>query len=211
MRQRRLKYLDERLANVADLLDYDGKENKGKWRDVLGKEKIFLEIGCGKGKFVCSHAEADPDLGFIAVEGQINAVVRAAEKLKESGLSNVYYIASYIHDIHEYFDVGEVDGIYLNFSDPWPKAKHEKRRLTHRDNLNGYMDVLKEDGFIEFKTDNQNLFEFSVAEVLSQEYDILEITRDLENDDFTSKLFKTEYEERFLAMGKKINYMRIGR
>lgn len=211
MRQRRLKYLDERLENVSDILDRDGKGNKGVWRQVTGKEKLFLEIGCGKGQFACTHAQDEPKSCFVAVEGQLNAVVRAAEKVKAKEIDNVYLIASYIHDIREYFEEGELDGIYLNFSDPWPKAKHEKRRLTYRENLRAYMQVLKPEGFIEFKTDNDEFFEFSVEEVKALEYNIQEFTRDLESENFSSKFFKTEYEERFLAMGKKINYMRIGR
>lgn len=113
--------------------------------------------------------------------------------------------------MRDYFEDGELDGIYLNFSDPWPKEKHKRRRLTHRDNLKAYMKVIKPGGFIEFKTDNDELFEFSVEEAKMLEYNILEMTRNLETEAFESKNFKTEYEERFIAMGKKINYIKIGR
>lgn len=211
MRQRRLKNLEERLEKVSAFLDYDGKENKGNWHSIMPGDKLFLEIGCGKGQFVCSHALADPYSGFIAVEGQLNAVVRAAEKVQKAECDSIYLLATYIHDLRDYFEDGELDGIYLNFSDPWPKEKHKRRRLTHRDNLKAYMKVIKPGGFIEFKTDNDELFEFSVEEAKMLEYNILEMTRDLETEAFESKNFKTEYEERFIAMGKKINYIKIGR
>lgn len=211
MRQRRLKNLEERLEKVSAFLDYDGKENKGNWHNIMPGDKLFLEIGCGKGQFVCSHALADPYSGFIAVEGQMNAVVRAAEKVQKTECDNIYLLATYIHDLRDYFEDGELDGIYLNFSDPWPKEKHKRRRLTHRDNLKAYMKVIKPGGFIEFKTDNDELFEFSVEEAKMLEYNILEMTRNLETEAFESKNFKTEYEERFIAMGKKINYIKIGR
>lgn len=133
------------------------------------------------------------------------------EKAEEAGLPNLKVFMEYIHDIHEYFEEGELEGIYLNFSDPWPKERHAKRRLTHRRNLTGFMDVLIPGGAIEFKTDNDSLFGFSLEEIRDLGYEILEMTRDLHNDpaDYQSKAFPTEYEERFSGRGKNINYVKF--
>lgn len=236
MRQRRLKDLDERMERFADYIDTDGKQNKGKWKSLFpacvlsddqkvtlkdleqsdsldvdsntGKE-LCLEIGCGKGKFICSLAEAHPHWNLIGIEGQESVIVRAAEKVKDSELENIYLVSSYVRDLRDYFEEGELDRIFLNFSDPWPKAKHAKRRLTYRENLKAYMDVLKEGGTIEFKTDNEGLFDFTLEEIEELGYNIEEMTRDLHESDYESKNYTTEYEEKFKAKGVNIKYVRL--
>lgn len=240
MRQRRLKDLDEKLKELEDYLDPDGRENKGSWRRMFAEKainasweltsmlyegaiteeeivsayeepdsRLCLEIGCGKGKFLCERAEAFNDDMFIGVEGQESVIVRAAEKVRDSGRWNIHLLSGYIHDVHEFFGDGEVDAIYLNFSDPWPKAKHAKRRLTHRDYLASYMDILGDGGSIEFKTDNEDLFDFTVEEAEAMGYNIVEMTRDLAASGLESADFRTEYEEKFIEQGIKIKYLKI--
>ena len=235
MRQRKLIDLDERMEDLKDYLDLDGTQNKGKWRSVFGEDahEIFLEIGCGKGKFMCERAEAFPRQCIIGLEGQASVIVRAAEKIRQRELArdagrddtsdagqdgtsdagpnipNAYLISNYMRDIHDFFENGELDGIFLNFSDPWPKARHAKRRLTYRDNLKGYMDVIKEGGFIEFKTDNDGLFQFTLEEIEALGYNIEKISYDLAGTDFESANFRTEYEEKFMKKGIKIKFVRI--
>jgi tRNA (guanine-N7-)-methyltransferase len=162
-------------------------------------------------------------------------IVRAAEKIRERGLWNAYLISGYVRDIHEFFEDGELDGIFLNFSDPWPKARHARRRLTCRENLAAYMDVIRDGGFIEFKTDNDDLFAFTLEEVEALGYEIDEISWDLhgagegiedpaeraaaaflgfgelesEEGTFAAAEIKTEYEEKFMKKGVKIKYVRL--
>ena len=150
-----------------------------------------------------------PDCMFIGAEGQESVIVRAAEKVRDKGLWNVYLIGDYIHDVREYFEEGELDMIYLNFCDPWPKARHAKRRLTYRENLEAYMDVLGSGGAIEFKTDNDDLFDFTLEEADAMGYTVSEMTRDLAGSGLESDEFRTEYEEKFISQGIPIKYMRI--
>lgn len=212
MRQRNVKNLQERINANSSHLVREPKTMKGKWHELFGNDRpIFLEVGSGKGQFILRRAETLKDMNYIACEGQENICLRVLEKAEEAGLPNLKVFMEYIHDIHDYFDDGELEGIFLNFSDPWPKDRHSKRRLTHRRNLTGFMDVMVPGGIIEFKTDNDSLFEFSLREIEDLGYDIMEMTRDLHNDpaNYQSKEFPTEYEERFKDAGKNINYVKF--
>ena len=217
MRQRNIKNLDERLAaNSAFLID-DPRACRGRWAEIFGNDNpIMLEIGCGKGKFITSRAAANPDVNYIAAEGQSSVVLRAMEKAQESQLCNLRIFIDFIHDLRDYFEEGELSGLYLNFSDPWPKARHAKRRLTYHKNLENYRSVLGEDGFIEFKTDNEGLFEFTLEEIEAAGCSIVEMTRDLHGEEAAlgpyatiSRTYTTEYEQKFSAKGKNINFVRI--
>lgn len=215
MRQRNIKNLDEKIKqNDFGLID-DPRALRGKWRDEFadvhaeGRLPLCLEIGCGKGRFIAARAEAFPLKGFIAVEGQSNVALRALEKTQQSRFSNLRIFIDYVTDIGEYFAPGELDVIYLNFSDPWPKARHAKRRLTYRERLLSYKSVLSPEGSIEFKTDNDGLFEFTLQEIEAAGLTVTEMTEDLAASGFESRLFRTEYEERFIASGKNINYVKF--
>lgn len=212
MRQRNIKNLQERIDSNSTHLVKDPKSMKGRWKELFGNGRpIFLEIGSGKGKFILKRATELRNYNYIACEGQDNVCLRVLEKAEESSLDNLKVIMAYIHDIHEYFEEGELEGMFLNFSDPWPKERHAKRRLTHRRNLMGFMDVIRPEGVIEFKTDNDSLFDFSIGEIEDLGYDVLEMTHDLHADtcSYLSKEFPTEYEERFSEMGKNINYVKF--
>ena len=214
MRQRNIKNLDERLAaNSAFLID-DPRACRGRWAEIFGNDNpIMLEIGCGKGKFIISRASANPDINYIAAEGQSSVVLRAMEKAQEGQLANLRIFIDFIHDLRDYFEEGELSGLYLNFSDPWPKARHAKRRLTYHKNLENYRKVMKPDAVIEFKTDNEGLFEFSLEEIAAAGYDIIEMTRDLHSPGneklYESARYTTEYEDKFSAAGKNINYVKF--
>ncbi len=210
MRQRNIKNLEEKLRNNSEFLIENPKELKGKWAAIFENENpIYLEIGCGKGQFIMAHATSHNDANYIAIEGQSNVALRALEKVKTAHQTNLRIFIDYIDDLREYFEAGELSGIYLNFSDPWPKDRHAKRRLTYGNRLLNYKEVLKEGGAIEFKSDNDGLFQFTLEEIERTNFEILEQTADLHDSSYESKECTTEYEDKFRASGKNINYVKF--
>jgi tRNA (guanine-N7-)-methyltransferase len=166
MRQRRVKNLDEKLTALSSHVIENPEELRGRWREVFGNDNpIYLELGCGKGKFISTHAAKYPKRNFIGAEGQPTVILRALEKAEALGGNNLFFICGFIRDVREYFAPGELAGVYLNFSDPWPKSKHGRRRLTYHEKLTAYTEVMREGGFIEIKTDNEGLFEFTLEEI----------------------------------------------
>ena len=152
MRQRNIKDLDKRIEENSAYMVREPREFRGRWHEVFGNDRpIYLEIGSGKGRYIMSRAEAEPDRNFIACEGREAVGLRILEKTQEAALPNVRVLLCYMDDCREFFEEGELDGIYLNFSDPWPKGRHAKRRLTYGRNLEAMMDVLKPGATIEFK------------------------------------------------------------
>ena len=210
MRHRKVKNLDERIDATKDFLVEEATSYKGRWRELFGNDgRLYLELGCGKGKFITSRALADPEANFVGIEGLDAVIVRGLEKATENEVNNVRFVLEYVKDIRDFFEEGELDGIYLNFSDPWPKARHAKRRLTFGDTMLKYKQVLKPEGFIAFKTDNEGLFDFTMEEIERLGFEIKEMSRDLHNSDLAAKEFTTEYEEKFHGAGKNINYVKI--
>ena len=210
MRQRSVKNLDEKIENNSAYLVREPKDLKGKWHELFENDNpVYLEIGCGKGQFIFKHAEKEKDRNFIAVEAQPTVALRTLEKAEERKLNNVRIFIDYVNDLNDYFVPGEIDGIYLNFSDPWVKARQAKRRLTYHARLENYSQVLKKGGTVEFKTDNDALFDFSIEEIEMMGYEILEKTRDLHASEFESANFTTEYEDKFSESGKNINYVKF--
>ena len=179
---------------------------KGTWSEVFNNDNpVRIEIGMGKGRFVSTLAQLNPDINYVGIEKYSSVLLRAVEKQDELNLPNLRFIRMDAEAITEVFDRGEVDRIYLNFSDPWPKDRHAKRRLTSRQFFERYNIILKKDGQVEFKTDNRLLFDFSVEEVKEAGWQLRAVTYDLHND---AKLCEgnvmTEYEERFSAAGNPI-------
>jgi len=215
MRQRKVKNLEEKFLNHLTYFVNVSFEFKGKWKDTFRNEnELYLEIGVGKGDFLIQQAERHHDRNYVGIEGRRSILLRALQKLENSGLSNVRFAGGFIWHPTEMFAESEVAGIYLNFSDPWPKAAHSKRRLTHRNYLMAYHEILKPGGFVELKTDSGGLFDFTVMEVdeaASELFRIEEITTDLHSSEYTAKDVKSEYEMKFIEMGKKICYMRLVR
>ncbi|MBR3756735.1 MAG: tRNA (guanosine(46)-N7)-methyltransferase TrmB [Firmicutes bacterium] len=212
MRHRKVKNLEPRIEACRHYLVPDAKINKGKWRLYFGAasdSRLYLELGCGKGKFLCAHATADPDARFIGIEGLDAVMVRGLERASEENIANIRFVMDFVSDIRDYFADGELDGIYLNFSDPWPKPRHEKRRFTYGPTLLKYQQILKPEGFVAFKTDNEELFDYSIGEIERLELCIEELSRDLHHSDYEAKNFTTEYEEKFHGRGKNINYVKF--
>lgn len=212
MRQRKLKNLDAKYEAYTDLIIDDPAAMRGRWDERSGGAPLFIEIGCGKGKFISELAAREPQHFFVAVEGNKSVMLRAMEKVSRLGLSNVVFIPELAGDLSEWFSEGEADGLYLNFSDPLPKNYWYKRRLTYRDRLRSYFRVLKTDGTVTFKTDNTDLFEWSILEIAAADLRILDITRDLHADPEANALnIETEYEAKYSGYGEKIKRAVIGR
>lgn len=180
---------------------------KGKWKEVFGNNKpIQIEIGMGKGKFITTLAQNNPEVNYIGIEKYSSVLVRALEKMEELKLENLIFIRMDAEAITEVFEEGEIDKIYLNFSDPWPKDRHAKRRLTSKEFFARYNSILKKDGVVEFKTDNNMLFDFSLEQIPEAGWNIMEYTRDLHNNEKMNEgNVMTEYEEKFSSMGNNIN------
>ncbi len=181
-------------------------EYKGKWKEIFGNDSpVHIEIGMGKGRFMMDLAAKNPHINYIGIEKYSTVLLRAIQKMEENPLPNLKFIRMDAEDICEVFDKEEIEKIYLNFSDPWPKDRHAKRRLPSRQFLARYNEILDKNGRIEFKTDNTGLFDFALEEVEPAGWKIEAMTRDLHHDE---KLFEgnimTEYEEKFSSMGNPI-------
>jgi len=197
MRMRTRNHLDERIA-ACEKLTLCSFDDAGS--AFAGGNPLHIEIGCGKGRFITQTALQNPDIRYIAIEKVSNVIVLAMEKAKEAQLDNLRFMRGNFQDLAESFPDNSVDRIYLNFSDPWPKKGYAKRRLTHGGFLEIYKRILKENGEICFKTDNRELFDFSLESFPENGFSLFEVTYDLHNSDFTGNIM-TEYEERFSAQG----------
>ena len=206
MRMRKKKNCGVRMERCSDLWIREPEQYKGKWHEVFGNDNpIHLEIGCGKGKFITELAAKNPDINYIAFEKNLDVLVLASEKIKNAGLNNVRFVAGDACILEQMNINNEIDRIYINFCNPWPKDRHAKRRLPSRQFLARFDQILKEGGVIEFKTDNKDLFAFAEEEVEPAGWKILEITYDLHNDEkMVEGNIMTEYEEKFSSMGNPI-------
>lgn len=204
MRMRKKKNCDVRMEKCARVWIKNPEDYKGRWNEFFGNNNdIYIEIGCGKGRFITETAKVNPDKNYIAIEKVEDVIVMAMEKAETAGLSNVIFIDMDAERIEEIFEQGEIKGIYLNFSDPWKKNKQAKRRLTHKNFLDRYKKVLKEGDYIYFKTDNKQLFDFSLNSFCQECYKLENISLDLHNSNFEGNIM-TEYEQRFSEQGMPI-------
>lgn len=182
---------------------------RGRWREVMGVSPdtpLFVELGTGKGDFITRLAAGHPEAAFIGIEVQQVVLYSAAKKLKEAAppLTNVRLLAFDINDLERIFAPGEVSGFFINFCDPWPKARHAKRRLTHRNFLSRYRKLLAAGGKLSFKTDNRPLFDFSLEEFRAAGLRVEDISYDLHRENRPDNI-ETEYERKFSRFGEKIN------
>lgn len=215
-----------RLRNIPGAKDaiedskyviHDVQKKKGKWSEVFGNNHpVHIEVGMGKGRFIMTLAELYPDVNFIGIEMYDSVLLRALQKREElekegKKLNNLFFIRMDARELPLVFEKGEVKKIYLNFSDPWPKERHAKRRLTSRQFLEIYEQVLEKEGVVEFKTDNRELFEFSLEEVKEAGWKLFAHTFDLHHDKEMNKgNVMTEYEEKFSSKGNPIHKLIAG-
>ncbi|MDX9888801.1 MAG: tRNA (guanosine(46)-N7)-methyltransferase TrmB [Anaerovoracaceae bacterium] len=210
MRQRKAKNIEDKLNNYQGLVIKAPEKQKSSWSGTFSEEKpIYIEIGCGKGKFISSLSFFYPERNFLGIEGNQTVALGALKKLQSLEGNNVKIVPEFLRNPEDWFDEGEVSGIYLNFSDPWPKERHLKRRLTSEQYLDGYQRILKARGIIEIKTDNNILFEFTLQEVNRKNFEIMDLSRDLHKSELAAKRFTTEYEENFSNKGLAINYLKV--
>lgn len=214
MRLRNIPGSKEAIAQSVHVIQ-NPEENKGNWKKVFGNQNpVRIEVGMGKGRFIMDMARLNPEYNYIGIEMYDSVLLRAVQKLEQSdeNLPNLYFIRMDARNLPEVFGKEEVDRIYLNFSDPWPKDRHAKRRLTSRQFLERYDQILTKEGQVEFKTDNRPLFEFSLEEIQAAGWKLLAHTFDLHHDENMIKgNVMTEYEEKFSSMGNPIYKLIAGR
>lgn len=214
MRMRKKKNLEQRISAREELLCKLPEECFENPSAAFGNPKnserpLRLEIGCGKGGFICQCAEQNPDINFYAFEKVSNVIVNAIEKAEAAQLGNVKFIIGDAKDLSKWFPPHSIERIYINFCDPWPKARHMKNRLTHSGFLDIYRGLLREGGDLWFKTDNELLFDFSLIQFKNAGYKIVMSTRDLHASEFAEENIMTEYEKNFTALGMKIFSARV--
>ncbi|HEP1490478.1 TPA: tRNA (guanosine(46)-N7)-methyltransferase TrmB [Streptococcus pyogenes] len=204
MRVRKRKGAEEHLANNPHYVILNPEDAKGRWHDVFGNDRpIHIEVGSGKGGFITGMALKNPDINYIGIDIQLSVLSYALDKVLASEVPNVKLLRVDGSSLTNYFEDGEVDMMYLNFSDPWPKTKHEKRRLTYKDFLDTYKRILPEHGEIHFKTDNRGLFEYSLASFSQYGMTLRQIWLDLHASNYEGNVM-TEYEEKFSNKGQFI-------
>ena len=191
------------IVNSSNYIVENPEEHKGNWNKVFDNDKeIYIEIGMGKGDFIIGMAKLYPNINFIGIEMFDSVMARAVQKLEEENIPNLKLIRMDANEIENVFDK-EIDRIYLNFSDPWPKNRHSKRRLTSHTLLSKYDSVFKGEKIIMQKTDNIDLFAFSIESLSTYGYTLKNVTLDLANNPIVNNV-ETEYEKKFKAIDKKI-------
>lgn len=216
MRLRGRKGIREALEAQPELVVLNPEPYKGKWAEVFGNDRpIHVELGMGKGRFISQLSALNPQINYIGVDMYDELIRRGSEKAQESreehggDLSNLRLVRFNIEHIENMFDTGEIERIYLNFSDPWPKKKHARRRLTHANFVNKYRSVLNERGEIHFKTDSRSLFEFSLNSFADLGLRMRNISLDLHADGMRTDLVMTEYETKFYEKGMPIHRLEV--
>ena len=204
MRLRHIKGAEQQIAESPYVIQ-EPEALKGRWREHFGNSNpLEIEVGMGKGKFIMDLAAANPGINYLGIERYSSVLLRALQKRAELELPNIFFLCIDAGEMTSYFAPGEVDRIYLNFSDPWPKDRHAKRRLTSPVFLRVYDSILKPDGVLEFKTDNRGLFEYSLESIPEAGWNVLESTFDLHRSPMAEGNVMTEYETKFSAEGKPI-------
>lgn len=204
MRRRKIKGSDEKLLSYSSYVITEAQNYKGKWRDLFGNNNpIHLEVGIGRGSFLKKFAVKNPEINYIGIETKEEVMLYGVKESHEEDLKNIKFIWQNAVDLKDFFEKGEVDRIYLNFSDPWPKKRHSKRRLTADTFLNMYRDVLVDKGEVHFKTDHEELFEFSLNSFAENEWKLKNISLDLYKN-LPEDNIPTDYETKFVEKGMRI-------
>lgn len=204
MRLRNKPWAQDKLDAYPQYVVANPERYKGNWSEVFGNDHpVHIEIGTGKGRFITGMAKANPHINYIGIELFKSVIVYALDRLIEADLPNLRLMNVNAVDLRDYFAKGDVDQVYLNFSDPWPKTRHEKRRLTYKTFLSTYEDILVDKGEIHFKTDNQGLFEYSLMSFSQYGMLLKYVNLDLHNSSYEGNIM-TEYEEKFSSLGSRI-------
>ncbi|WP_018664037.1 tRNA (guanosine(46)-N7)-methyltransferase TrmB [Heyndrickxia acidiproducens] len=204
MRLRNKPWAEDKLKQYPQYVVQEPEKWRGKWQQLFGNDKpLHIEIGTGKGKFITGMAKQNPDINYIGIEKQPSVIVSALDKCIEQELDNVKLLNVDGIRLAAFFAKNDVARIYLNFSDPWPKKRHEKRRLTYRSFLKLYESILEDEGEIHFKTDNQGLFEYSLKSFSAYGLLLKYVSLDLHHSDYEGNVM-TEYEEKFSLKGQRI-------
>ena len=204
MRLRNIKGADEAVAESIYCIQ-NPRDYRGNWNTLFSNTNpIHMEIGMGKGQFIHTLAEQNPKISYIGIEMYSSVLYRALERRAETELDNLFFIRFDAKNLTDLFDISEVEQIYLNFSDPWPKDRHAKRRLTSPQFLSLYDKILSATGSIQFKTDNRALFDYSVESVKNSKWHIDELTYDLHHSEYLKGNIMTEYEEKFSSLNNPI-------
>lgn len=204
MRLRHKPWAREELDKRPNLVIQNPASLQGKWGQAFEKKQpLYVEVGTGKGQFLTNMAIQNPTINFIGIERYESVLLTAMERVEVAGLKNVKFLGQDVVNLNKFFSEEEVDRLFINFTDPWPKNKHEKRRLTYKSFLESYRHVLKKDGEIHFKTDNQGLFEYSLHSMSTYGLALKNISLDLHNSAIENNIM-TEYEERFSEKGMRI-------
>ncbi|OEF99201.1 tRNA (guanosine(46)-N7)-methyltransferase TrmB [Vulcanibacillus modesticaldus] len=206
MRLRKRPWVKEEIMQYTSYTVVNPENHKGVWHKLFqNNNPIYVELGTGRGRFITSHAQNNPEINYIAIEQKQEVLVQAIRKANHLELSNIKFILGNVNRILDFFGQGEISRIYLNFIDPWPKKRHAKRRLTHQRFLDMYKHILNDNGEIHFKTDNELLFEFSLNELSGQKFRLSNISLNLYRDEHNlAQHIQTEYEEKFINQGKPI-------
>ncbi|AHF58302.1 tRNA (guanosine(46)-N7)-methyltransferase TrmB [Spiroplasma eriocheiris] len=209
MRLRNKPWANEYLNEHPEFCILHPEQYQGHWTSEVFKNNkpLNIEIGTGKGDFIINLAKANPDQNYVGIEKYPSVLVIALKKLVAENLDNLKLLSYDAIKLKDIFGKNEVQKIYLNFSDPWPKKRHQNRRLTSKPFLALYQDILQNNGEIHFKTDNDHLFAFSLTTLQENHWNIIDYTNDLYNSKYLNNNIPTEYEKRFVAMNKNINYL----
>lgn len=211
MRLRNVRGSKEAL-DASEYVLKNPEHYKGRWQEAFGNQHpLSIEIGMGKGKFITTLAKQNPNINYVGIEKFSSVLVRGLDKQKELALPNLFLLREDAENLPEFFGKNEVNRIYLNFSDPWPKDRHAKRRLTSKEYFRRYEQVLEKDGEVEFKTDNRTLFDFSLEEARLAGWNVVAYTFDLHHSEMADGNVMTEYEEKFSAKGNPIYKMVVKR
>ncbi|WP_216831808.1 tRNA (guanosine(46)-N7)-methyltransferase TrmB [Alkalihalobacterium elongatum] len=204
MRLRNKPWAQDEINKESSIVIAHPEQKKGKWNKVFGNDNpIHIEVGTGKGQFLTKMGQANPDINYIGIEKYTTVIHSAMENVRDANVENVKLLNKDVLNLGDYFEEGEVSLVYINFTDPWPKARHEKRRLTYERFLSLYQTVLKPNGEIHFKTDNQGLFEYSLHSFSKYGLILNNVSLDLHKSDMVGNIM-TEYEEKFSSKGMRI-------
>ncbi|CAM3765550.1 tRNA (guanosine(46)-N7)-methyltransferase TrmB [Mesobacillus zeae] len=204
MRLRNKPWAKDKLMEYPQYVIQEPESHRGKWDEIFGNDRpLHIEIGTGKGRFILGMAEANPETNYIGIELQPSVIVSALDLLIEAELPNCKLMNVDAAELGKYFANKDVSRVYLNFSDPWPKTRHEKRRLTYKSFLAQYEEILGSGGEVHFKTDNQGLFEYSLTSFSAYGMLLKDVSLDLHNSTMEGNIM-TEYEEKFSAKGNRI-------